>query len=229
MIDKNCAAASADTKGSGVIGFVSLSRASSGRLSFFRTRRTVSRNDSSCVLVSFRLRVRQTGNHAGDAPAPEDSRRFCLWVCGAEGVVLFKVFWQKDLCDSSARADSQNPGHDRRAYFFTYNNLTGRSIRCTGDRRPIEHYQGVSASGHDSLSRGREVASLAHALPEFLEPRALQSPPGKHGPAESPVHLSADTGACLRSLIPTTAPRIAPSGAPTVPRSMMKSLTLRQE
>ena len=28
----------------------------------------------------------------------------------------------------------------------------------------------MSASVHDSLSRGREVDSLAHALPDFLEP-----------------------------------------------------------
>ena len=39
-----------------------------------------------------------------------------------------------------------------------------------GDRRQIERHQGVSASVHDSLSRGREVDSLAHALPDFLEP-----------------------------------------------------------
>ena len=42
---------------------------------------------------------------------------------------------------------------------------------CVGDRRQIERHQGVSASVHNSLSRGREVDSLAHALPDFLEPR----------------------------------------------------------
>jgi hypothetical protein len=81
------------------------------------------------------------------------------------------VFWQKNLCASSDRADDQNPGHDRRQYFFTYNNLTGRGSRCAGDRRQIERHQGVSASVHDSLSHSREVDSLAHALSDFLEPR----------------------------------------------------------
>jgi len=85
--------------------------------------------------------------------------------------ILCKVFWQKNPCDSPPRADGQNPGHDRRQYFFTYNNLTGRSSRCAGDRRQIERHRGVSASVHDSLSHSREVDSLAHELPDFLEPR----------------------------------------------------------
>jgi|SRR6516162_922142 len=55
--------------------------------------------------------------------------------------------------------------------FFTYNNLTGGSSRCAGDRREIERHQGLSASVHDSLSHRREVDFLAHALPDFLEPR----------------------------------------------------------
>jgi hypothetical protein len=35
----------------------------------------------------------------------------------------------------------------------------------------IERHQSVPASDHDSLSHSREVDSLAHALPDFLEPR----------------------------------------------------------
>ena len=52
--------------------------------------------------------------------------------------------------------------------FFAYNNLTGRSSRCAGDRRQIERHQGVSASVHDSLSHSREADSLAHALPDAV-------------------------------------------------------------
>ena len=73
LIDRNCAAASADTKGSGVMGFISFSRLPVGlrRFPFWPTR-TDARNGFSSALVSFKSRVRQTG-------WPGESRQ-ALWA-----------------------------------------------------------------------------------------------------------------------------------------------------
>src|SRR5271157_3666918 len=54
LIDRNCAAASADTKGSGVMGFISFSRVPVGlRRSPFWPTRTDARNGFSSALVNF--------------------------------------------------------------------------------------------------------------------------------------------------------------------------------
>ena len=88
-------------------------------------------------------------------------------VSGSDSAILCKVFWQKNPCDSPQRADGQNRGDDSRQYFFTYNNLTGRSSKCGGDRRQINCHQILRAL---LLHGCWEIDSLPRSLSQFLKP-----------------------------------------------------------
>ena len=68
LIDKNCAATSADTNGSGVMGFLSFrDRHSSSQVSLSVTRK-ISINGFSSALVIFKSRCSQTGSSGACCP-----------------------------------------------------------------------------------------------------------------------------------------------------------------